>query len=685
MRLDSSERNVREGVSGTTRAEPAIPVSRSDPPGLKRPDLPAPAGTSAIATLSVIVIIIAALYFGREIFVPLALAMLLSFALAPPVRWLRLVYFPRLPAVLTVVTVAFLVIVAFGWVVMWQVVDLAQQLPSYQRNIEAKIDDFREGPPGARLFGRAAEMVRDLGRKIEQEAEEQEAQAEAEESAEAAASGTPQAAEPEPIPIEIHEPEPTAMEVLRSIVGPLIAPLATAGIVIVFVIFMLLKREDLRDRLIRLAGPRDLPRTTQALDDAARRVGHYLLMQLVVNTTYGIPIGVGLWLIGVPNPILWGMIAIVLRFVPYIGPVIAAFFPLALAVAVDPGWQTLLWTGALFIIIELISNNAVEPWLYGSSTGLSPVAIIAAAIFWTWLWGPIGLLLSTPLTVCLVVLGRHVPQLAFLDVLFGNEPVLTPAESLYQRLLVGDHDEATERAEEYLREHPLEEFYEEVGIAALALAEHDRLRGALDEELRVQVAESALLLTDNLAEFEEIATPAEQGRTPAQPAHERDEEARLPRVPRDRLVVCAGARGNLDDAAAAMLGQVLEGNGVNVRLLPFQSLQSARLKELELDDVAVIVLSYLNSDSLAHARLLARRIRRRFPEAKLVIALWTFAPEDIARRDPVAATGADRVSTSLRDAVADILAQLSPEQAQTDAVESAQSPAPPVFARETAA
>jgi predicted PurR-regulated permease PerM len=633
-----------------------------------------------MATLSIIVIIIAALYFGREIFVPLALAMLLSFALAPPVRWLRVLHFPRLPAVLTVVTLAFLVILAFGWVVMWQVADLAQQLPAYQRNIEAKIDDFREGPPGGKLFGRAAEMVRDLGRKIEQEAEEQEAEAEAEENAAAVAAGVPEAADPEPIPVEMHEPEPTAMEVLQSIVGPLIAPLATAGIVIVFVIFMLLKREDLRDRLIRLAGPRDLPRTTQALDDAARRVGHYLLMQLVVNTTYGIPIGIGLWLIGVPNPILWGLIAIVLRFVPYIGPIIAAFFPLALAVAVDPGWETLLWAGALFIIIELISNNAVEPWLYGSSTGLSPVAIIAAAIFWTWLWGPIGLLLSTPLTVCLVVLGRHVPQLAFLDILFGNEPVLTPAESLYQRLLVGDHDEATERAEEYLRERSLEDFYDEVGIAALALAEHDRLRGALNDELRARVAESALLLTDNLAEYEDTATPAEQGRATAEPAPGPDEVVRLPRVPRDRLVVCAGARSNLDDATAAMLGQVLEANGANVRLLPFQSLQSARLKELQIDNVAVVILSYLNSDSLAHAKLLTRRLRRRFPEAKVVLAFWTFTPEDIARRDPVAATGAVRVATSLSDAVGDVLAELSPAEP-----EPVEAPGQSVFARETAA
>jgi hypothetical protein len=361
------------------------------------------------------------------------------------------------------------------------------------------------------------------------------------------------------------------------------------------------------------------------------------------------------------------MLAIVLRFVPYIGPVIAAFFPLALAVAVDPGWETLLWTGALFIVIELISNNAVEPWLYGSSTGLSPVAIIAAAIFWTWLWGPIGLLLSTPLTVCLVVLGRHVPQLAFLDVLLGNEPVLSPAEGLYQRLLVGDPDEATERAEEYLREHSLEDFYDEIGIGALALAEHDRVRGALDEEARAGVAESAMLLVDNLEEIED-GEPAEEAPAPdeAMPAVEADDAATPPAPVGDGLVVLAGARGDLDDAAAAMLGQVLERRGANVRLLPFLSLRSAKLKDIDLGGAAVVVLSYLNPDSLAHARLLVRRVRRRAPDAKVVVGFWTFAPEDIARRDPVASTGADRVATSLSAAVEDVLAMIAPKEPESE-------------------
>jgi predicted PurR-regulated permease PerM len=613
-------------------------------------DRPGPAGTGALVTLLIVAAIVAILYFGREIFVPVALAMLLSFALAPLVRRLRHWRFPSLPAVLVAVAIAFVAIVAFGWTVAWQVADLAERLPRYQQNIEAKIEAIRESPPGGRLFQRLADMLHDLGREIEEEAVE-----EGEEDLPGAPDMSPTAEEAEPMLVQIDEPPLSPMQLLRTIVGPLIGPLATAGIVIVFVIFMLLKREDLRDRLIRLLGPRDLPRTTEALDDAAQRVGHYLLMQLLVNITYGIPIGVGLWLIGVPNPILWGMLAFVLRFVPYIGPIIAAMFPLLLAIAVDPTWTTLLWTAALFIVIEVISNNAVEPWLYGASTGLSPVAIIAAAIFWTWLWGPIGLLLSTPLTVCLVVLGRHVPQLAFLDILFGSEPVLTPPQTLYQRLLVGDSDEATMRAEEFIRAHSAEAYYDEVAIPALALAEDDRVRGAIDEERLQRVAEGAMLLVDNLVEYEE-SYPA-KGAANGTPPPRQAPAAK----PNGARVLCVGARGPLDEAAAAMLSHLLERGSIATRVLAPSSVNTTRIKDIDLDGYPVVVLSYVNSDSLAHARLLIRRLRRRMPRARFIVGFWTFRPEDMARRDPLGPTAADRLAMSLSDAVSDVREELAPQ------------------------
>jgi len=592
-----------------------------------------------LVKLAMIVVVVAALYFGSDIFVPLALAVLLSFALAPAVRRLRRLSVPNLPAVLIVVTIAFLAILAFGWVITLQAMELAQRIPAYRSNIETKIDALNESPPGGGLYERAAEMVRDLGRKIG-----------GDEQPQAPATPTttaPGAEEQAPMPVEIHQPALTPMQIITTIVGPLVSPLATAGIVIVFVIFMLLKREDLRNRFIRLTGWRDLPRTTQALDDAARRVGRYLLMQLVVNTTYAVPIAIGLWLIGLPNPILWGMLCGLLRFVPYIGPVVAAFFPLALAIAVDPGWTTFLLAAGWFIVVELISNNVIEPWLYGASTGLSPIAIIAAAVFWTWLWGPIGLLLSTPLTVCLVVLGRHVPQLAFLDVLLGNEPVLEPPELLYQRLLVGDPTGATERAEEYLSTNSLVHYYDDVAIPALALAEEDRISGRLSDEQLLRVGENAIVLVENLGEWEEPERAAKSDEADAKS----DSAAPTQFDFRGISILCVGARGILDDASAAMLAQLLEQHGGQARVLSHQSLQAARLSEVDVGDPAVIALSYMNADSLAHARFVVRRLRRRFPEARIVIGFWKFPPEEMERRDPVAAVRADQIAVSLSEAI----------------------------------
>src|SRR5215467_3342862 len=260
-----------------------------------------------------------------------------------------------------------------------------------------------------------------------------------------------------PVPVEIQRPQFEPLQIVQGIVGPLLPPLALAGLVIVFVIMILLEREDLRDRLLRLAG-RDLHRTTVAMDDAAQRISRYLLRQLVVNACCGVPIGFGLALMGIPNAALWGILAALLRFIPYLGIVIAACFPVALAIAITPGWLLLVWVVLLFVGIELVVSNLLEPWVYGASTGLSPVALIAAATFWTWLWGPIGLLLSTPMTVCLVVLGRHVPQLGFLDVMLGSDPVLEPSDSFYQRLLANDPEEATEQAREFIREGSIAEF-----------------------------------------------------------------------------------------------------------------------------------------------------------------------------------------------------------------------------------
>lgn len=607
--------------------------------------------------LAISVVVIAGLYFGQEVLVPLALAILLSFALAPPVRWLRRIHVPRIAAVLVVVLVAFSVIGAIAALIGWQVADLAASLPRYQTNIERKIEAFREAPPGGDVIGRVASTLERLGRQIEEPAEK-------EVDAADPLSDTEEAP-PEPILVRIAPPSLEPMALARTIIGPLIPPLTTAGIVIVFVVFMLLQRADLRDRLIRLAGTRDMQRTTKALDDAAKRVGHYLLMQLIVNATYAIPVTIGLYFIGVPNPLLWGLLCMILRFVPYIGPVVGAAFPIILSVAVDPGWTMLMWTGALFLVIELISNNIVEPVLYGASTGLSPVAIIVAAIFWTWLWGPVGLLLSTPLTVCLVVLGRHIPQMTFLDVMLGNEPALSLRETLYQRLLVGDPDDATERAEEELKTHRLVTFYDEVAVPALALAEHDRAEGNLDDKRRLVVSAGMQTLLDNLSEHEDVDSEELDEAEPADPT------SGIAVAPgwSDRAVLVAGARGNLDAAAAGMLVQLLEKRGFGVVAPPFEALRPENVGSLDLDGVRIICLSYLNGESLAHARYLVRRLRRRRPDVPIMTCFWTFDDEEIRRRDPKGTTRADRVAVSLRDAMAQIV-----EEMQVSSVDGDRTP-----------
>lgn len=353
------------------------------------------------------------LYFGRDIVIPIALAILLSFVLAPLVGLLQRTRVPRAIAVVSIVVLAFALLFALGSLLASQLTQLASELPRYQTTISEKIQLFRDTTAGRGTLERASGMLKDLSKELDKPKDA------------GSTLGANTIVNPKtpltPVPVEVHQPDPGALESLQALISPLLHPLATTGIIIIFVIFILLQREDLRNRLIRLAGSHDLQRTTAALDDAARRLSRLFLIQLLLNGAFGVVIGAGLWFIGVPSAILWGILAAVLRFVPYIGAAIAAAFPLALAVAVDPTWSMLLWTLGLFLIVEPIVGHVIEPMVYGHSTGLSPVAVVASATFWTALWGPIGLVLATPLTVCLVVLGRHVERLAFL----GDLPIVS--------------------------------------------------------------------------------------------------------------------------------------------------------------------------------------------------------------------------------------------------------------------
>lgn len=568
---------------------------------------------TALPTVATVVTTVAALYFGREVFLPIAIALLLTFALAPLVSALKRAGMPRLAAVILSVLGAFAVLALFSFIVASQVSELAQNISLYQSNILTKVRSLKETGVGGGVISRLSSVVERVGQEINRQ--------------EPSLPASPQTPKRDPVPVEIVAKE-KPLEILQNIIGPLISPLGSAGLIVIVVIFMLLEREDLRDRFIRLVGYGDLHRTTQALQDAGSRVGRYLLMQLVVNLIYAIPIAIGLWVLGIPNALLWGLLALALRFVPYIGPVIGALLPLFLALAVAPGWSLVLWTAALFVVMELITGNVIEPWLYGSRTGLSPLAIIVAAIFWTWLWGPLGLVLSTPLTVCLVVLGRHVPQFEFLDVLFGNEPVLDAHARLYQRLLAGDPDEATDHAEETLEENYLVEFYDKVALPALLLGEKDRVRGVMDDQQIQQVAASALTLVANLEDSAQHEMDEEEAPVVGEDAGSLEDNeaakngyAELPDGS-GLTVLCAGGRGPLDDAAAAMLAQVLEVQGATVSRASFVDLEPSTIRRLELGGVDTVVVGFLNQDSVKHARFLVRRLKRAKADLRVGIALW---------------------------------------------------------------
>lgn len=595
---------------------------------------------SRLPTLAATAATVAVLYFASEVFLPLAIAILLTFALAPVVSRLRRAGLPRSVAVIGTVATAFLFLSAFSIILAMQVSEVAQNLPTYQYNIIEKIRVLKEAGSESQIFERLSRVVERISTEISRP------------KPETPVSPAPEP-EQEPLLVEIFAPE-RPLQTLRNIIDPLLGPLATTGLVIVVVIFMLFEREELRDRFIRLVGYGDLHRTTEALQDAGARVGRYLLMQLVVNVTYGIPLALGLWLLGIPNAILWGMLAIVLRFVPYIGPVIAALLPLFLAFAAAPGWSLLVWTAALFIVLELLSNNVVEPWLYGSRTGLSPLAIIVAAIFWAWLWGPIGLVLSTPLTVCLVVLGRHVPQFEFLEILLGNEPVLDPKERLYQRLLAGDPDEASDNAEEMLEEKYLVEFYDTVAIPALLLAQHDRIRGALTDPQVAQIAQSARTLVANLEEIaaEEEDEEEEDAGEATGGTDEQIDDYDLP-LGDGKSVLCIGGRGDLDDVTASMLAQVVRIQGAEVASASHTDLKPGTIRTLPFPGRNAILVSFLDPESLRHAKFIVRRLKRVAPTARIGIVLWQ---EDGApRAELVEELQADFVVSVIAEAVREAL------------------------------
>ena len=593
---------------------------------------PAIAPGSGLGPLGTAALLIAGLYVGREVFVPVALAILLSFVLAPLVRLLRRLYVPRSAAVVGVVVLAFAGLSVLGGLMATQVTELAGDLPRYQTTMRQKIASLRGSTAGTGALERAADVLQDLSKELDKPGGGAGRPSNPLQPTAPTAPG-----EARPVPVEVRQPDPGALQTLRAFITPLLHPLATTGIVVIFVVFILLQREDLRNRIIRLAGSHDLQKTTAALDDAAKRLSRLFITQLALNAAFGFVIGAGLWLIGVPSPVLWGILAAVLRFVPYIGAFISAAFPLALAVAVDPGWSMLIWTAALFLIVEPIVGHVIEPMVYGHSTGLSPVAVVASATFWTWLWGPVGLVLAAPLTVCLVVLGRHVERLEFLNVMLGDQPALSPAEMFYQRTLAGDPAEAVDVAEEFLKERPLAAYYDEIALEGLRLARADAARGVVDEVRINRVRDTVEEIVDDLSDHVE-AGPGSGPKTAdpeaAAAVEATDEGAAVDVLPvlkeqdlappfrSETPVLCIAGQSPLDEAAAMMLAQLLATHGLKARVENASILSNQNLFQLEVAGVALVCLSYLDGGSAAHMRYAVRRLRRKAPDAKILLGCW---------------------------------------------------------------
>ena len=565
------------------------------------PDVSHKSSSSVSLTVLAILASVAALYLTQTILIPLALAFLLSFALSPTVKRLHRIWFGRVTAVLVVVALALTLLAGIGWFVAGQLFEIGTELPQYEQNLHEKIQALQGSARGH--FARLAE---ELGKMSD-------------EFGSALSTPAPSGA----VPVQVVEQTPNSISA-RALFGPLVSPVEGLGLTVIFAIFLLLESDRLRDRLLRLVGLGRLGLATKALDDAARGVSHYLQMQFIVNATAGLLFALGLLLIGVPHALLWGALFGLFRFVPYIGPLAAAFLPVALTVVATDGWINPLLTLGLFVTLELILAQFVEPWLYGAHSGISSLAILVAGVFWGFLWGPLGLILSTPLTVCLVVLGRHVPQLSALHILLGDD-VLDPEVHFYQRLLALDAHEAREIVMDALKGQSLAEVYDQILLPALSIAEQDRYRSELRDSRMEYICQSTRQIVEELANFKEARPP-------------------LPPAPGAGRIFCVGASDSADEITALMLAQVLGRKGWATLTLPHES---SAIDARANDTICLCALPPL---ALMHARSLARELRARFPETRILVCLWNLPEAQVER---AAGMLAETLVCSMQSAIAE--------------------------------
>src|ERR1700761_9279617 len=573
-------------------------------------------------------VVVAGIYFGRPVLMPLALAVLTSFALAPLVALLKKLKLGNVGSVAISLLLAVVIVSSLGLFMGSQVAKLAADLPRYQTNLAQKIHSVVGSATHNDTISRLNKTVDNLAEQI---------------------TGGTKAGDDDgvqgaikPIPVVVTRTSLAPWAVAQTVLGPLLEPLGLVALVFVFMGFILLQKDDLRDRFVRLAGSRDMQRTTVALDEAANRLSRYLFLQTVINTCFGLMVGIGLWLIGIPNAGLWALMSMLLRFVPYVGVPLAFLFPFTLALAVDPGWSKMVWVLALYGAIEPVIGQVIEPTLYGRSMGLSAVAVVVAAVFWTWLWGPVGLLLSTPLTMCFVVFSRHIEGLKFLDVMLGDKPALRFEESFYLRMLADDPDEAAMEAEDFLRSNSLSAYYDEVAARALMLAQSDVNRGVLDPLRQARIRDAIKGLIVNLADRKE----------------DDDAQADLPESWRDaplEPVLCVAGRGPLDEAAALLLVDMLGKYGIGARVVSSDETSATHIRELNCIGIQLTCVSYLEPGTFKNARYQVRRLRKRMPGVPVMALFWGPAGDNSRYLDGIEATECDIVTTGLKETVQHIL------------------------------
>jgi predicted PurR-regulated permease PerM len=595
--------------------------------------------------LSCLGIVLALLYFARIVLIPLALAILVTFLLAPVVTSLQRRGLPRGPSVVVVVSAAVVLFAVIGWMVAWQATALIDSLPEYEENLGEKITMLRSMSEGG-ILDRVQLTVDRIRQRME-------APTDLESAAALEALETANGVQLVRI---VEDPDETFnLAVVWTLMEPLLEPIAMAALVVVLVIFLLLRREDMRDRLIGLVGRGRLTLTTKALDEAGYRISRYLLMQLILNASFGLLVALGLFVIGVPYAFLWGFLAGVLRYIPYLGPWLAAILPLALSILVFRGWLAPLAVVGLFLVLETINNMFLEPWLYGRNVGVSDAAAIVAVAFWTWLWGPIGLVLAFPLTVCLAVLGRYVPALKFFDTMLGDRPALDPHIGFYQRLLAHDEDEATEIAEERLKQDSLEEVYDEVLVPALSYSRRD-----LDGDLISDDQQRAMLRV-----VREIGEELAAQRRAAAAAT--DQPPQIADSPRSRVaVVACPARDEADETALHLLAALVDPEKYDMQVTPPALLTTEVAALVEQKQIKLVCIAALPPGGLAHARHLCKRLRACCGDVKIIVGRFGLKSPLDKNREQLQAAGADYVTFSLSETHKQILALLPLIAAQTE-------------------